>query len=180
MLKKLLSVFRRFGRVLFISVLRYGKDRHSDRAVTLTYYTLFAIVPVAAMLFGIAKGFDLEIIDKLTTSSAKSHLARVAMEGLKRVLKRRAFTSDAIVEKTLNDYVVTNNTVLLFIREENPKLNNESVQDIFTQYQVFCSMNNVKPVSKINFSKQIVLNCKVRSVVKSIRGKSTRVFETIT
>ena len=61
MLKKLLSVFRRFGRVLFISVLRYGKDRHSDRAVTLTYYTLFAIVPVAAMLFGIAKGFDLEI-----------------------------------------------------------------------------------------------------------------------
>lgn len=51
----------RLGRVLLISVLRYGKDRHSDRAVTLTYYTLFAIVPVAAMLFGIAKGFDLEI-----------------------------------------------------------------------------------------------------------------------
>ena len=53
--------FYHLGRVLFISVIRYGKDRHSDRAVTLTYYTLFAIVPVAAMLFGVAKGFDLEI-----------------------------------------------------------------------------------------------------------------------
>ena len=137
------------------------------------------LIPFTAHFEPGEKGFDLEIIDKLTTSSAKSHLARVAMEGLKRVLKRRAFTSDAIVEKTLNDYVVTNNTVLLFIREENPKLNNESVQDVFTQYQVFCSMNNVKPVSKINFSKQILLNCKVRSVVKSIRGKSTRVFELI-
>ena len=51
----------RLWKVLFVSVVRYGKDRHSDRAVTLTYYTLFAIVPVAAMLFGIAKGFDLEI-----------------------------------------------------------------------------------------------------------------------
>ena len=51
----------RLGRVFLISILRYGKDRNSDRAVTLTYYTLFAIVPVAAMLFGVAKGFDLEI-----------------------------------------------------------------------------------------------------------------------
>lgn len=57
----LITVFFRLGRIFWISILRYGKDRHSDRAVTLTYYTLFAIVPVAAMLFGIAKGFDLEI-----------------------------------------------------------------------------------------------------------------------
>lgn len=52
---------KHLGRVFLISAKRYGKDRNSDRAVTLTYYTLFAIVPVAALLFGIAKGFDMEI-----------------------------------------------------------------------------------------------------------------------
>ena len=50
----------RFCRVIWVSILRYGRDGHSDRAVTLTYYTLFSIVPIAALLFGVAKGFDLE------------------------------------------------------------------------------------------------------------------------
>lgn len=60
-MKEFFAPFIRLARVLWISIRRYGSDRHSDRAVTLTYYTLFAIVPVAALLFGIAKGFDLEI-----------------------------------------------------------------------------------------------------------------------
>lgn len=53
-------MFLRFCRVIWVSVLRYSRDGHSDRAVALTYYTLFSIVPVAALLFGVAKGFDLE------------------------------------------------------------------------------------------------------------------------
>jgi membrane protein len=60
-MKEFFAPFIRLARVFWISNRRYGSDRHSDRAVTLTYYTLFAIVPVAALLFGIAKGFDLEI-----------------------------------------------------------------------------------------------------------------------
>ena len=47
-------------RVLFVSVKRYCADQHKERAVALTYYTLFAIVPLAALSFGIAKGFDIE------------------------------------------------------------------------------------------------------------------------
>ncbi|MBQ6352010.1 MAG: YihY/virulence factor BrkB family protein [Lentisphaeria bacterium] len=50
----------RFVRILWISGRRYKADEHGQRAVALTYYTLFAIVPVAALLFGIAKGFDLD------------------------------------------------------------------------------------------------------------------------
>ena len=50
----------RFIQVLWISARRYSADEHGQRAVALTYYTLFAIVPVAALLFGIAKGFDLD------------------------------------------------------------------------------------------------------------------------
>ena len=51
---------KRIFEVLTISGRRYITARHAQRAVLLTYYTLFAIVPLAALLFGIAKGFSLE------------------------------------------------------------------------------------------------------------------------
>ena len=57
MLKKELS---RIFEVFLISGRRYVSAAHAQRAVLLTYYTLFSIVPLAALLFGIAKGFALE------------------------------------------------------------------------------------------------------------------------
>ena len=52
--------FDRLRRILWFSAKRYAADNHSQRAVALTYYTVFAIVPMAALLFGIAKGFSLD------------------------------------------------------------------------------------------------------------------------
>ena len=56
-----MSIFTRFRNILWFSAKRYTIDNHSQRAVALTYYTVFAIVPMAALLFGIAKGFDLDV-----------------------------------------------------------------------------------------------------------------------
>lgn len=50
----------KFTRLLWLSSLRFSADRNSLRAVALTYYTLFAIVPMLALAFGIAKGFELQ------------------------------------------------------------------------------------------------------------------------
>ena len=63
----------RFFRILWISGKRYGADGHGARAVALTYYTLFAIVPVAALLFGIAKGFDLDEKLRATLTERFAH-----------------------------------------------------------------------------------------------------------
>ncbi len=52
--------FGRLGRIIWFSIRRFSADGISRRAVALTYYTIFAIVPVAALLFGVAKGFDLD------------------------------------------------------------------------------------------------------------------------
>ena len=54
------SAMPRFFRVIAVAAKRYCLNQNSQRAVTLTYYSLFAIVPIAALLFGIAKGFDIE------------------------------------------------------------------------------------------------------------------------
>ena len=47
-------------RIIKYSVTRFKTDQLGQRAVALTYYTLFSIVPLAALLFGISKGFSLE------------------------------------------------------------------------------------------------------------------------
>jgi len=47
-------------RVLALAVRGYHEDSCKFRASALTFYSLLSIVPVLAMLFGIAKGFGLE------------------------------------------------------------------------------------------------------------------------
>ncbi len=50
----------RFLRVILLVIKGYREDRCIQRASSLTFYTLLSIVPVAAMAFGIAKGFGFE------------------------------------------------------------------------------------------------------------------------
>ena len=54
------SFIGRFVYIFYLSIRRYGVGECGQRAVALTFYTMFAIVPAAALLFGIAKGFDLD------------------------------------------------------------------------------------------------------------------------
>lgn len=63
----------KFASILYISVKRYNAGECGQRAVALTFYTLFAIVPVAALLFGIAKGFDLETKLRTVMTERLSH-----------------------------------------------------------------------------------------------------------
>ena len=49
-------------RILILTVRGFDKNKCFVRASSLTFYTLLSIVPVAAMLFGVAKGFGFEKI----------------------------------------------------------------------------------------------------------------------
>ena len=55
-----LNRFAKFIRIFWYAIRRFQLDQIGQRAVALTYHTLFAVVPVAALSFAIAKGFDLE------------------------------------------------------------------------------------------------------------------------
>ena len=54
------SFFVRQGRILFIAVRGFNKDKIQLRASALSFYTLLSIVPILAMVFGISQGFGLE------------------------------------------------------------------------------------------------------------------------
>jgi membrane protein len=48
------------ARMLILAIRGFDEDKCQLRASALTYYTLLSIVPIAAMAFGIAKGFGFE------------------------------------------------------------------------------------------------------------------------
>ncbi len=48
-------------RIFFLALRGFREDQLLLRAPALTYYSMFSIVPVVAMAFGIAKGFGLEM-----------------------------------------------------------------------------------------------------------------------
>lgn len=52
---------KRCCNILCRSLKTFAAAEGQLRASALTYYTLFAVVPVLALLFGIAKGFELEV-----------------------------------------------------------------------------------------------------------------------
>ena len=45
---------RACGRIISYSGKRYASDQLAQQSIVLTYYTLFSVVPLAALLFGIA------------------------------------------------------------------------------------------------------------------------------
>jgi len=55
--KEFFQWYKKCGRVLVSSFKSFQQDRCGLRASSLTLYTLFSIVPIMAMAFGIAKGF---------------------------------------------------------------------------------------------------------------------------
>lgn len=58
--KKKPSIFKRWRRVVVDSINGFIEDDCYSKASALTFYSLMSIVPVLAVLFGIAKGFGFE------------------------------------------------------------------------------------------------------------------------
>ena len=58
--RNLLLGIRSWGRIITYSAKRYASDQLAQQSIVLTYYTLFSIVPMAALVFGITKGFGLD------------------------------------------------------------------------------------------------------------------------
>ncbi len=72
-LSKNKSFWIRFLRILILTIRGIVEDRWHLRASALTYYSLLSIVPVLAMIFGIAKGFGFEkSLEKLLYENLES------------------------------------------------------------------------------------------------------------
>lgn len=133
------------------------------------------IIPFSAKFTKYDMDYDPFIQDKLMTDEALEYLLKLAMDGLKRVILNRKFTKSDKGEVEKDAYMKTNNNVLEWFEEE-PKIENESVADVYLAYQVWCVKNGCNAVKKLNLSKEIKKQYKFDSKVVSMDGKSVRIF----
>lgn len=134
------------------------------------------IVPFNARFKSTDPDYDPFIEEKLSSDEAMEYLLKIALEGLKRVLVRKKFTQTKSGEKEKVDYIKSNNNVLEWF-EECMDLENESVQDVYMAYQVWCSRNGCHPVKKSNLGKEIKKELGLVAKPKWIEGKSVRVYQ---
>lgn len=133
------------------------------------------IVPFNATFSKFDTDYDPFIEDKLMADESLEYLVKLAVEGLKRVIYNRKFTKSDKGESEKTEYMKMNNNVIEYFEEE-PRIENESVADVYLTYQVWCTKNGCMPVKKLNFSKEIKKVFNLESKVKSIQGKSVRVY----
>lgn len=133
------------------------------------------IIPFDARFSPDDPDFDPYIKYKLIQREPMQYLINIGLEGLKRVLKNRRFTTSPKVEHALEEYEENNNPILLFFKEEI-KIENEPTNIVYQKYTEFCLANSFTPMSNIEFSKQVKKHFDFEIANKTIKGKKYRIF----
>lgn len=137
------------------------------------------IIPFEAKFSPEDDDYNPNIKHDLRQQSAMEYLIKIALDGLKRVLKNNAYTKSEQVQKELDEYEESNNPVLGFIREcesEDFQIENNPTSNVYKRYNEYCIANNLNPMSNIEFSKQINKLLNYQVVNKKINGKKYRIF----
>lgn len=168
--------FEPFVKLFFSAnnIPRMGKSRDWD-----AIKRRLIIIPFGAKFSPDDPDYVPFIGDKLRTQEAVEYLIRVGIQGLKRVLDARQFTHSEKVQRELDEYEESNNPILAFVREceeEGYFVENQPTAEVYERYAEFCIANNLKPMSKIEFSKAVNKLMNFEIVVRRIGSKTVRVF----
>ncbi len=116
------------GKILFLAFKGFNKDKIQLRSSALSFYTLLSIVPILALIFGIAGGFGLQ--DKLAT------LLTERLQGQKEILTTVLGFVDRYLGHINTGYIAGIGIVILFW----------SVMKVFGNIE--SSFNNIWQVKK--------------------------------
>lgn len=100
------SFFLNLLRVIIISIRNFGENKCSLHASALTFFTMISIVPIAAMAFGIAKGFGFE--------KMLEEQLRVKLAGHEDILANVIQFSHSLLENTKGGVIAGVGLVILF------------------------------------------------------------------
>ncbi|WP_419749315.1 DNA primase family protein [Terrisporobacter petrolearius] len=119
--------------------------------------------------------YDPFIKDKITTPEALEYLLKIAIDGLYRILENNNITVSKASQEVWNEYEQINNPVVSFI-EEN-KIENESINDVFRKYQMWCVESGLKPLSKIVFGKEVRKQGYNSNKSIRVEGKQVKIYK---
>ena len=136
------------------------------------------IIPFDAQFSKDDPDYDPFISDKLKSREAIEYFIRVAVEGLKRVLERKAFTHSLKVEKALRGYNEEINPILIFFEDhEKDEFTREPIGYWYGEYVAHCVSYGCNAMTRTAFTKAVLEKYKDFEVhVKRVNGKNTRCF----
>lgn len=122
--------------------------------------------------------YDPYIKDKLVQANCIEYLIRLGVDGLKRVLANCDFTKSVKIQSQIESYELENNPIKAFLEETDiDAILHESTDDVYRLYSVFCAGNNMNPMGRIAFSKQLCKRLGLKSMSGRVGGKVVRIFE---
>lgn len=156
------------------SIPRIGKGRDSSAILR-----RLVIVPFNARFDANDPNFKPFIGDSLKGQESMEYLIQLGIQGLKRVLMNRKYTSSKKVQDELDEYEITNNPVLGFFKDcedEGVQIENEITSRVYQKYHEYCLANNLTAMSSGEFSKQVKKHFDLTIKTKKIQGKTCRIF----
>ena len=153
---------------------RIGKGRDSNAILR-----RLVIVPFNAKFDDKNPNFKPFIGDTLKGQESMEYLILLGIQGLKRVLENRKFTTSQKVQDELDEFEETNNPILGFFKEcnnEEYEIGNQPTSDVYKKYQEYCIANSLTPLCSGEFSKQVKKHFGFVIVNKRIQGKKHRIF----
>jgi membrane protein len=100
------SILLRSIRVVILSIRGIMQDKAPLRASALTFYSLLSVVPVVAMIFGIAKGFGFE--------KNLERLLMKSLEGQEQIVERLLVFSHSLLESVRGGFMAGIGLLILF------------------------------------------------------------------
>lgn len=144
------------------------------------FYSRILVVPLKRD-FTKLEIYNPHLKDHRWTEKEMEYLTRLAVDGLKRILKNNDFTRPKTVVEAIEEYELENNPLKQFIiefkEEHSGSLAPFVVADIYREYQIWCGSNGHKNTySRTKFSQEVKKAENVDIRPKQINGKLQRCF----
>jgi len=168
--------FDPFCKLIFSanSIPRIGKGRDSGAILR-----RLAIVPFNARFTPDSPDYKPFIGDDLKCQESMEYMIQIGLQGLKRVLESRQYTTNEAMQEELIEYEESNNPIIGFFREaENDeiKIEDEVTSVVYRRYNEWCLSNSLQPLSNGEFSKQVKKHFNFKIVDRRVNGKKCRIF----
>ena len=152
---------------------RFGKGRDSSAIIR-----RLVIVPFNANFKNADGSYDDPSIgERLKSQEAIEYLIKIGVEGLKRLLVNKVYTTSERLKEELEEFEEMNNPVLGFFKENSiDAIENQPTKAVYGKYNEYCIDNNMTPMGKGEFSKQCKKYYGLTISDKKINGQKFRIF----
>lgn len=135
------------------------------------------IIPFNAVFTKQDPDFDPFINEKLCQPECMEYLVKLGIDALHNVIERNGFSNCEAANKEMEAYKIGNDSVLGFIMEYGGEnIENQSINSIYSAYELYCANNGLKATTQIMMSKKIKVALNLELKRNRIDGKLYSIY----